>query len=783
MVNLYATSLWFVHGYTITNNDLAYPLYPREELLERFSLFSQQRGLGTFLGNNLAGTPQRFIEFLLMNQFSYHAQQIEFTFVNLLISLSAVYLLKSFFDVYGTWHFSIITILIALTQTWSLYLAFVWVRLQTVIYALIFLQLALALLIRFLNSTLQIKEFLIRFSFLSITLGWSLGTQPPILAIVVVVFIFLVTSLGLFQFYNNNLSFQSTVKIFGFSSLFYCGFNFWWIFPLIKYSIQNDFFSKAVLQENFDVKGLVFFTSNPTSIFNSFRQLGDFAWFEGYWPELQPWLTSIPYLLASLLIPLILVSSISKLAMENQTFNTFAIMMGSLVLIISIFLTLGSLGPTGEIYKWSLDNLPLFSLQRAPWQKFTILIWLFSPALLFYSLSTLRPFGKTILDTKLVPFITSVMLIISIVFGPLTLVARGEMFSKAWSNLDGYHENNNFGFHLKIPNYVRDASDFLSSKSLNSDLLILPDSTTNNYNWGWGSPWDVTWQTVRSGIASRNYGEGLLPPTATFYQSSIDEIYEDLNKSDFSQAANRMASLGIDKILVRGDFNRNYIWGSVLKPMNDQDAVEAWNQILIKANIWSEVKEFGPWSIYLLNRDRFPLAQTFYLLEKDSKNSLPSVNMGKLVKQAHSRNIQGSFRKIETPSILGVKKIVLKENTSAYWKVYSYKAIGNSSVNRTSYLPWYSNLYFTASILLKDLPWISGMLLRSLDIEQISYLNRLKTPDSQYLEMDSSRSGVIASFYPDTDLVIGIIATFLFSFLMLAIRIISSYRKWALIHN
>lgn len=417
-------------GYTITNNDIAYPLYPREELLERFSLFSQQRGLGTFLGNNLAGTPQRFFEFLIMNLFSNSAEQIEFTVVNLLISLSAVYLLRSFFDVYRSWHFSILTILIALTQTWSLYLAFVWVRLQTIVYALIFLQLVFGLFIRFLDSTLQLRGFLVRFSFLSIVLGWSLGTQPPIMMIIITTFLCFITSLGIFQSYNKDFLFRSTATALGFSSFFYGVFNCWWILPLVKYSIRNDFFSKTVLQENFDVKSLVFFTSNPTSVFNSLRQLGDFAWFEGYWPELHPWLSNIPCMLVSLLIPLILVSGISKLTMENHNFSTFAIMMGSIILVISVFLTLGSLGPTGELYKWSLDNLPLFSLQRAPWQKFSILIWLFSPPLIFYTLSNLRPWRKSILGINLVQYFTSLILIISIVFGPMTLVARGAMFSK-----------------------------------------------------------------------------------------------------------------------------------------------------------------------------------------------------------------------------------------------------------------------------------------------------------------------------------------------------------------
>jgi len=780
-LNVYATSTWFVHGYTITNNDLAYPLYPREELLERFSLFSQQRGLGVYLGNNLAGTPQRFIEFLLLNLSPNYGQRIEFTVLNLLISLSAVYLLRSFFAIYSTRYSSIITVLVALTQTWSLYLAFVWVRLQTVIFVLIFLQFALALLVRVFSSTLQIRGFLIRISFLSIALGWSLGTQPPILAIVVVVFFFLVTSFGLFQAKNNDFSLQTIVKISGFSSLLYIGLNVWWIYPLVKYSTSNDFFNRTVLEENFDVKNQVLFTSSPTSIFNSLRQLGDFAWFGDYWPELRPWLFSTPYVLASFLIPFVLVRGISKLSKANGTFNTFALTAGSFILIISTFLTLGSFGPTGELYKWSLDNVPLFSLQRAPWQKFTIMIWLFSPALLFYSLIDLKTFNCKRLHKNFVSLTVSFLLIISIVFSPMSLVARGEMFSKSWNNLDGYHERNNFGFHLKIPNYVFSASNYLTSKGFNSDLLILPDSITNNYDWGWGAPWDITWQTVRAGIASRNYGEGLLPPSATSFQTSIDKIYEDLVKSDFSQAAQRMEILGIDKILVRGDFNRNFILGSALEPINDQDEVEAWNQLLIRADMWSNIEIFGPWTVYQLDQVKFPLAQSFYLQEIDPRNAPTSEILSKLVKQTHFRNIQGSFQKIETPSILDVDKVTLKENTSRYWKVYSYEKIRDTADNSAAYLPWYSNLFFSASILLNDLPWISDLLQQSLGIEEIKELSQLNATQWQYSDTKISRTGVLASFHQDRDLVVGCIATFLFTIILMGIFLFPFFRKSKLI--
>ncbi len=777
IVNIFTTSTWFVNGYTITNNDLAYPIYPRDEFLERLSLFSQQRGLGTFLGNNLAGSPQRLVELTLFNFFPNYAQQIEFTLINILIGLSTAYLLNSFFNVYESKYTSLVCLLICFSQTWSLYLAFVWVRLQTIIYALIFLQFALALLIRFFGGSLRTKKIIFRLSLLSISLGWSLGTQPPILAIVFTVYMLLAIFLGIFQAKANLISLRQTFRFSSISLVIYGGLNLWWIYPLLKYSVQNNFFNTSRLQENFDVKNLVFFTSIPTSLFNSFRQLGDFAWFEGYWPELYPWLSSTPHVIVSFILPLLLLFGVTKLVFEQKSFHTFAISLSSLFMLFAIFATLGNLGPTGKIFNWALDNIPLFSLQRAPWQKFTFLIWLFSPALLFYSFTKLRLLKLKLMSGSTISNLAIVAVLVSFVFGPASLIYRGQMFSKAWNNLDGYHERNNFGFHIKFPSYVLDASDYLSQNSDNSDILLLPDSTTNNYVWGWGSPWDVTWQTTRAGIASRDYGEGLLPPNANNSQRLISDIYDDFSNYDYDGAAQKMQSLGINKVLVRNDFNRNFVRGSALTPKLDQDVVDAWNQLLLKARIWTNIRNFGAWRIYELNTEMFPEAKVFFLKDEEYSHSQALNQPSNLLEQRHSRNIQGSYRKIQVSSHIKAGRIILKENTADFWKVYSITKKRKGIDSSSAYLPWYSNLVFTSSIALKHLPLIPDILQNTIGIAQVLELPRISTAEWKYENNRGLGDEIIASFYLDIDMVRGLLATMSFLLFLILLWLTSQIRQ------
>ena len=168
----------------------------------------------------------------------------------------------------------------------------------------------------------------------------------------------------------------------------------------------------------------------------------------------------------------------------------------------------------------------------------------------------------------------------------------------------------------------------------------------------------------------------------------------------------------------------------------------------------------------------------YYLQELDSKNYLTLETASKLVQQTHSRNIQGSFRKIELPSTANANKVTLKEDTSRDWKIYSYKKIKTTPDDSAIYLPWYSNLFFSASVLLNDLPWISGMLLQDLGIAHIDELDRLNATEWRYLKTESNINGVLASFYPDTTLVIALLATFLFYIFFLLTLTISTLIKW-----
>ena len=82
---------------------------------------------------------------------------------------------------------------------------------------------------------------------------------------------------------------------------------------------------------------------------------------------------------------------------------------------------------------------------------------------------------------------------------------------------------------------------------------------------------------------------------------------------------------------------------------------------------------------------------------------------------------------------------------------------------------------------MNDFPWISDLLQRSLGIEEIKELSQLNATQWQYSDTKMSRTGVLASFHQDRDLVVGCIATFLFTIILIGIFLFPFFRKSKLI--
>ena len=781
----FKTKGWFTPGYTITNVDLAYPIRPYEELLDRFSSFSQQRNLGTYLGNNFAGMPQRFYEYVLLDLFPNHGQIIEFIILNLLIAYSALYLLHSIFDVYSNWEKALAAVIVALTQVWSVYLAFVWVRLQTIIFACIFLQFSVGIILRFYSRKMSAIKSLSLFSVLSLLLGSSLGTQPPILVMSFFFFIVLVFYLWIFR--ESGVTAESKRFMFFNLSLVasYSVLNCWWILPLLQYSLKNDFFDAATVMNNFSVSNLVALTSRPTTFFNNFRQIGDFAWFDGYWPNIDPFLEDSTLIALSLMPLCLMLLGILDIKVASQTSEWFPVRFFSLVFLFSLLFALGNLGPLVGFYDWSLENVPLFSLQRAPWQKFTIFTWLASSILLYWGIArSLKWFANK--GLRWGRFFVFMILVFALSLGPTSLVANGEMYSKAWGQLDGWHEKENFGYHIIVPSYVLEASEYVDREFEDSGVLLLPDSTVNAYTWGWGAPWDLTWQTFRTGVAQRNYGEGLLPPSSEMTQSAILKLFERASSGDTLGFLCDAERLGISGFLVRNDLNLRYVTGSSFK-VDESLSIEskgfavlqAWRTFLSESGAFLKAAEFGPWTIFKSDTNIYPRSRSVFLTDTSKREDSCGASLGDVVDFTYSRNIQDSFRTLSSYDSKTTLQLHINEQSIDQWDVYLYTPIKHD-VNTTQYLKWYSNLLFQMAEMVDRLPggkYIEEAVHKKLEIQNLHLLSR--SLNDTWVFLPKNDEAILVSFSDDRMLVLGILVAgigggllfFSLAFVALATRI------------
>lgn len=775
---------WFTPGYTITNTDLAYPIRPYEELLDRFSAFSQQRNLGTFLGNNFAGMPQRLYEYLILEFFPDNGQIIEFVILNLLIAYSALYLLNSIFDIYSNWESSLTALIVTLTQVWSVYLAFVWVRLQTIIFACIFLQFSIGVILRFYSRKTSVVKSLSLFSILAFLFGSSLGTQPPILVSSFSFFLVLVLYLWIFLKKEKSDDAKGFILFAISLGTSYSILNCWWVLPLLQYSMKNDFFNSATVLDNFDVSNLVSLTSRPTTIFNNFRQIGDFAWFEGYWPNINPFLENSTLIILSLIPIFFILLGILDLRAASRSSEWFLVRFFSLVFLLSLVLSLGNLGPLGEFYDWSLENLPLFSLQRAPWQKFAFFTWLASSILFYWgTVKSIRFFASR--GSSLGRISVFVTLLTTLSLGPTSLVANGAMYSKAWGTLDGWHEKENFGYHIKVPDYVLKASKYIDREFGQSGILLLPDSTVNAYIWGWGAPWDLTWQTLRTGVAQRNYGQGLLPPSSEVTQNAIIQLFERAANGDVRGFLCDSERLGISGFLVRNDFNLRYVRGSSFK-VDEGLAIEkkgfavlqAWRNFLTENRGFIKDREFGPWTIYKSDSNIYPRSRSVYLTHDTKTEDACGNTSDKIVDFKYSRNIQDSYRTLSDFDSKNILRVHVNEQNNEKWKVYVYSPTKNV-IATTQYLNWYNNLLFQMAHLAGEFP--GGKYIENAIYEKLNIQNLRSLPKSLNDHWDFiPRKGdvVLVSFSGDQKFVLGLLVSgFGGGLLCLSLVFIALYKR------
>jgi hypothetical protein len=135
----------------------------------------------------------------------------------------------------------------------------------------------------------------------------------------------------------------------------------------------------------------------------------------------------------------------------------------------------------------------------------------------------------------------------------------GKMFGDPEDENAGYFYKFGLGYHVKFPQYIFDAAQWINNFDEEFRILLLPDQKANAYTWGFAGTGDITWELFNKGILFRSYGEGQSPPSPAeaIYNLAIDSLYKS-SEPNSTEFVKLLGLLNVKFILQRDDFLFNF---------------------------------------------------------------------------------------------------------------------------------------------------------------------------------------------------------------------------------
>ena len=255
--------------------------------------------------------------------------------------------------------------------------------------------------------------------------------------------------------------------------------NLFWVLPTFFF-ISHQISSSGSI-DKIGFTNWIDSLSENTSILNVLRLQGAWDWYPVdtqtntpyYIPYASNYFYKLPFILFSLLLPLLALLSLLKYENKNRhLYVAFGAM-----LVIGVFLGAGTHLPTGAVFRFLLDHLPFFTLFRSPWYIFTPLTVMAIAglvSLLFYNLNRARTSGsKIFLLFSLVVSLLTVTIIIGNFFYSYPLIS-GKIFRPGRPD----------SFYVQFPDYVIQSKDRLINAS-EGRIVSYPDREMENFEWGY----------------------------------------------------------------------------------------------------------------------------------------------------------------------------------------------------------------------------------------------------------------------------------------------------------
>lgn len=592
--------LWFLPGYHINGTDLDFSLFPSERFIHRLQTWDIHFVGGSDRSNNVSSLPWVavgvFFEWLGFDMIMI--EKLSFSTWMILVGLSMHFLMRQILENENSISNATARTSASLFYMLNFYNVFLWVRLQLAASTLVLIPVFLGLQVAVYKGKINLGSAFSIITLVAILCG-PIGIQPPLIQIMMLftggyaLYLLMVNAIE-----KRNLEIKKNIIAF---LLLLSGFvigSAFWILPLGSFIVESGYTNSSVGLDVYSVRSLIDWVSSVTSFHNVFRLFGDVPWFDGwggerYFPEFLDYQESSVLILMSMVVPMIVFGSLLVKHHENLKQHVVYLFLS---LMIALFLSKGNHPPFGDSYNWLIENVPSFWIQRAPWQKFTMVTSLCYAALFGtmcgYGVALASKWTRESLITgnlyvKKASSLIFISIVIAFIVGSNWTFVTGRHFSFGDGD-NGYHEKFGLGFHHKYPDYIFEARNFINQQPGDFKIFFLPDDKVSVYDWGYGGSGDIALQLFEKGLIHRQYGEGMVPPNTVDSMQQI--ITQKLYSSPSESVTFLLGMLNVKYIIQRNDFRYDFF--------GDTDSPSFISKQLGKVPGITKVKTFGMWDIY-----------------------------------------------------------------------------------------------------------------------------------------------------------------------------------------
>lgn len=346
--------------------------------------------------------------------------------------------------------------------------------------------------------------------------------------------------------------------------------NVCWLFPTLNYVIKGVSVGGSIDKLGFT--NWIDSLSENTSLFNVFRLQGAWDWYSVdevtglplYIPYALNYFNRLPFIIFSLIIPVLAMLSL----VFRKKSNSYLYLGFALMLLVGVFLGVGTHPPTGAAFRFLLEYIPFFSLFRSPWYIFAPLVTLAYAGLI----GLLFDFIYEVLEIK-----KQKIGKIFLGFFGIILIAGNLLYCYPLVTGKIFRPGRSDGFYVSFPEYTFNAAKWLKEDGDNKRIISYPDDEIENFKWGYRGI-----ESILHLFTNREVIFSSLNAPDSAVSRIIKEFYWRLKRQELDSA-----------LKIAGKLNASLIFEK-----KDQGSLSPAIPEGISRNF--EFKQFGEWGFYRL---------------------------------------------------------------------------------------------------------------------------------------------------------------------------------------